>query len=434
MSFNRILRTAVVKQSITASPKGIEQSFYRACMLIALTLRSVADWPSHLALELGVRDGFPAVPGRRANVSSAGTPNTASDRRPIAFVLSSLGFGGAERVALNLAAALHERGYEIDFLLMRAEGEFLLEAKRRFNVVDLDCSRTWKLPGRLAAYLIRARPIALVPSFWRLNLCACLARAVAPTTKLALWEHSPPSVTRNAPTWLYYLTASLFYRAATRIVAVSDGVRNDIRRHTFGLGRKTVTIYNAIALPPGLPAAASSKRIIWVGRFAEPKNPQLMLEAFAYLASSEGYTLDFVGDGPLRPDVEARAEELQVSDRVRFLGFQPDVYSCIMRANILVLSSDQEGLPTVIGEALNAGLRLVSTDCGEGVHEILENGKYGTIVPTNDPPAMAEAIARELATPGDPELQQQGAQRFKPCIVAGQFVAAIGLEAPLPES
>ena len=352
---------------------------------------------------------------------------SAVDSRRIAFLLSSLKFGGGERVALNLAHALKDRGYDIDFVLMQAVGELLDEATRDFNVIDLQCSRTWKLPARLVRYLTRARPAALVSSFWKLNLCACVARPFAPRLKLALWEHSPPSRSRNSPTWLYFLTASLFYRLATRVIAVSAGVADDIRAITFGIDRKIVTIFNAIPGPKHFVRARrrrSGRRIIWVGRFAEPKNPGLMIEAFARLPSS-GYALDLLGDGPMRADLEKRVDDVGLAARVRFLGYQPDVYAHMAHADLLVTSSDREGLPTVLVEALYAGLGIVSTDCGAGIRQILVDGIYGTIVPPNDPEAMAGAILRELANPRDPETQRRGAERFDPVLVSHQFMAAI---------
>lgn len=354
-------------------------------------------------------------------------------RPKIAFVHSSLKFGGAERVTLNLAHALKAQGYDIDILLMSAEGELLDEAARDFNLIDLACSKTWMLPARLLKYLLHHRPTALVPSFWRLNLCACLARMLAPRTKLALWEHSPPSRIAHTPAWLYFLTASIFYRFATRVIAVSDGVAADIRRITIGLGSKVVTVYNAIPapdLPPPGEALAPGHRIIWVGRLADPKNPALMLEAFSRLPASGGYCLDILGDGSQRDQLEQRAADLGIAERVRFLGFRSDAYEYMAVADLLALSSDREGLPSVVIEALNAGLAIVSTDCGEGVHEILGEGVYGTIVPVGAAEALADAMKEELARRRDPVVQRRGAARFEPAQVALRFAQVIGLPRP----
>jgi glycosyltransferase involved in cell wall biosynthesis len=348
-------------------------------------------------------------------------------RPRIAFLLPSLKFGGAERVALNLAAALRDKGYDVDFLLMLAEGELLAQAEESFRVVDLRCSRTWKLPGLLARYLRRERPDALISSFWKLNLCACLARIARPATRLALWEHSPPSRSVNSPVRLYAPSATILYRLATRVVAVSNGVEADIRRITRGLGRKLVTVYNPIPEPEASSARTpASGQVIWIGRLDNPKNPHLMIEAFAKVARND-IRLAVLGDGAMRSALEQQARTLGIADRVDFLGFRDDVHPLLGGASVLALTSDREGLPTVLVEALHHGCGIVATDCGEGVREILDDGRLGTIVPVGDAGELARAVDFELARPRDARVQRAGAERFAPAVIAAQFLAALGL-------
>lgn len=358
-----------------------------------------------------------------------GAVSPSAGRGRIAFVLSSLKFGGGERVVLNLASALQSKGYAIDILLMSCEGEFLAEAQARYNVLDLHCDRTWKLPLRLGSYLRRSRPSALISSFWKLNVCACLARCAYPKVKLAVWEHSPPSRSRNSPTWLYAISASTLYRAATAVVTVSSGVATDVLRITWGLRNRVRTIWNPIPAPRSGSRVVHSpgRKIVWVGRLQDPKNPGLMLDAFSMLPASDRYSLEFVGDGHLRGELEGRARALGLAEKVKFVGFQQDPYPFIAKADLLVLSSDREGFGNVLVEALHCGLRTVSTDCGPGVHDILA-GKYGTIVPTNDSTGLAAAIRHELERDHDPEVQVRAASRFEPNVIADQFLRALALE------
>ncbi len=347
----------------------------------------------------------------------------------VAFVLSSLKFGGGERVALNLAHAFKAKGLRVDFVLLNHEGEFLAEAKQHFNVVDLRCDRTWKLPSKLASYLRRERPDALIASFWKLNLCACIARLAYPRMRLLLWEHSPPSKSANSPTWLYAVTASLLYQMATKVIAVSNGVQDDIARITIGLQGKLKVIFNPIPAPTGVKAhtqrQAGQHRIIWVGRLDSPKNPWLMLDAFALLPADLGCTLDFIGDGPLRQVLEQRATELGLQERVQFRGFQPNPYEWMMQSDLLALTSHREGFGNVLVEALYCGLRVVSTDCGGGIHDILLDNRFGTIVSAGDALALANAIAKVLRSPCNPTHQIEGAERFLPNVISQQFLQAM---------
>ena len=343
----------------------------------------------------------------------------------IAILLPSLKIGGAERVALNLAEALKEAGWDVTILLMSHEGQLLDRATRDFAVVDLRCDRTRKLPTLLSAWMA-ANPIdILVSNFWKLNLCACLAILRHRTTRLILWEHSPPSLSPNSPTLLYAVSASILYRAAEKIVCVSQGVLTDVERVTVGLGGRLRVVFNAVPAPPrdrSIDTATGTKRIAWIGRLAPPKNPQLLIEAVSLLGVGDVEVL-FIGDGPKRSKLEAQATSLGIGAQIRFAGFQSDPYPLLATCQLLVVSSDREGLPTVIVEALHCGLDVVSTDCGDGVREILDDGRLGTIVPKGDARALSAAIQSALSAPRDRVSQMAGADRFSPAKIVREFLA-----------
>lgn len=351
-----------------------------------------------------------------------------SVEKKIAILLPSLKFGGGERVSLNLAKEIKGLGIAIDILVMSKEGEFLAEAEKEFAVHDLQCNKTYKLPYLLLQYLIRNRPNALISSFWKLNICACLSRLFFPFFKLLLWEHSPPSRTSLSPTWLYALSASLLYQLATKIVSVSDGVREDIRQCTVGLSRKLLRIYNPI-FPP---TSFISKRhvneipkVISVGRLELEKNPQLLIEAFALLSEKTEAELLIVGDGSLREYLERLCVTLHIEKKVRFIGFVKNPYEFLINSDLYVMTSTYEGFGNTIAEALYCGLPVVSTDCPVGPRELLEGGMYGTLVPLNDPIALAKAMENELKNRRSPEVQQLAALRFLPETVAKQFLDLI---------
>jgi len=350
----------------------------------------------------------------------------------IAILLPSLKFGGAERVALNLAGAFKELGIQVDFLLMSYEGEFLAEAMNNFAVVDLQCQKTYQLPGRLLGYIAKNRPDVLISNFWKLHLCSSLVRVLFPFFKLLLWEHSPPSKSVNSPILLYALSSSILYQFATRVIVVSSGVYDDISHWTVGLHSLLTVIYNPIVPPdPYLVervALCSPKHltVVSVGRLDHPKNPGLLIEAFSLLPTDCQAVLIIVGDGVLRGALERRCQELGISDRVTFLGYSSNPYQVIAASDLLVVSSDREGLPSVIIEALYCGLPIVSTDCGGGVHDILLDGQYGTIVPVKDEKALAKAIENELKNRRLPQIQKVAAERFLPSVIVKQFLAVMG--------
>lgn len=348
--------------------------------------------------------------------------------KKIAILLPSLKFGGAERVSLSLARALEDNDCSIDILLMSKEGEFLAEAEANFRVIDLQCNKTYKLPHKLAAYLWRDRPDVLISSFWKLNLCACLAKALFPQLKLIVWEHSTPSKSPNSPPWLYAPTASVFYQMANRVVAVSTGARDDIDNFSIGLRRKLTVIFNPIE-PPHADEIATTriaspqeKHIVSVGRLDENKNHRLLIEAFALVATRTPARLSILGEGSLRGELEKLCHNLEINDRVKFFGFHQRPYEILAGCDLLVVTSNREGLPSVMIEAMYCGLPVVSTDCGAGIDDILAGGRYGRIVPRNDKGALVDAIEAELRDRRPSDVQKEGATRFLPHIAANRFI------------
>ena len=335
-------------------------------------------------------------------------------------------------MSLTLGKAFKALGISVDILVMSKEGEFLDEAQNGFNLIDLKCNKTYKLPLILLEYASSNKPDVVISSFWKLNLCACLARTFFPFYKLILWEHSPPTKTPFSPAWIYAISASLIYQLSTKIVAVSDGVGDDIRKCTIGLSNKIITIYNPI-VPPAVEVASvkASERtgpslIVSVGRLEPQKNPGLLIRAFSIVCkNNSNVNLLFVGDGSLRSELEKSCRDLNLEDRIQFLGFSPNPYEVLRNADLFVLSSNYEGLGNVIIEALFCGLPIVSTDCPSGPSELLMNGTYGSLVPVDDEVALAAAIKSELSNKREPSAQIHAAQRFMPNIVANKFLEVL---------
>lgn len=119
-----------------------------------------------------------------------------------------------------------------------------------------------------------------------------------------------------------------------------------------------------------------------------------------------------LGEGEKRFELEGMIRSLGLENDVQMLGFMPNPYMYMARASVFVLSSAWEGFSNVTAEALACGIPIVSTDCPSGPAEILENGKYGKLVPVVDLGAMAQAILATLDSIPDRRRLQQRAQVF----------------------
>jgi glycosyltransferase involved in cell wall biosynthesis len=134
-----------------------------------------------------------------------------------------------------------------------------------------------------------------------------------------------------------------------------------------------------------------------------------LLRAHAQL--HDDIRLVILGEGPLRPRLERLARDLGIDHRVDFAGFLTNPYPCYRASDAVVLSSRWEGLPTVLIEALSLGTPVVSTDCPSGPAEILEDGRWGRLVPPDHPVALARAISATLEE-GRPAPDASAHERF----------------------
>ena len=124
--------------------------------------------------------------------------------------------------------------------------------------------------------------------------------------------------------------------------------------------------------------------------------------------------LVILGEGVDRAALEALVASEGLVDRVQLPGFCQNPWDYIAAADLFVLSSEWEGLPTVLIEALALGTRVVATDCPSGPREILEQGRHGELVPVGDDALLAQAMIRALESPGDAIARRQSARRFTP--------------------
>lgn len=147
------------------------------------------------------------------------------------------------------------------------------------------------------------------------------------------------------------------------------------------------------------------KRIVSVGRLSEQKNQKILIEAFAKnICKYPDYALELYGDGELKTDLVSLCKKLCIEDKVHFMGTTKEIRDRIRTARLFVLSSDYEGIPNALIEAMALGLPCISTDCKPGgARTLITSGKDGLITPINDSELLAEAIDYMLSHPNEAE-------------------------------
>lgn len=336
--------------------------------------------------------------------------------QPVAFLLPNMRGGGAERVALRLVEDFLSRGHEVDLLLMSPVGELMPLVPAACRVLDLNAARIRSVIVPLRKYLRDREPVALQASMWPLTVAAVIARSLARSqTRLLLSEHVMLShqYSQFGRLRRSFLSRSIAwsYPKANARVAVSERVADDLTAIS-GIDRKSIdVIYNPVAGPPpgNIPTAEimalwgeAVDRILTVGSLKEQKNQAMMIRAFALLRKRRRAKLMILGEGDLRASLQDLAAEYGVADDVLLPGFATNPWPYYASATAFALSSDYEGYPLVLIEAMKCGLPVVCTDCESGPAEILAGGLYGELTPLGDEVAFAEALERALSRPHNP--------------------------------
>jgi len=258
---------------------------------------------------------------------------------------------------------------------------------------------------RLVSLLRTLRPDAVLSTMTGTNLLVVLACMRARIrTRLVLREASSLVNTRSA---LKRQAMRWLYRCADGLVAVSAGVAQDLR--ALGLSNDRIhVIRNPVDVErlrrlavAGLPAALHDKTpyVVSLGRLTEAKDFPTLLQAYATSALRGSHYLVIVGEGEQRANLENLVGHLGLEDRVLLTGAMDNPHRVLARAAMHVMASRWEGYPNVLLEALALGVPVVSTDCPHGPREILDDGRYGHLVPVGDAAALANAMDAELERP-----------------------------------
>lgn len=336
-------------------------------------------------------------------------------KKKIAFLINSLGKGGAEHVVVNLAEHFAGLGNEILLVTSRVlpeEYEVTFSAKRRLleeEIKGAPFGRLGKIPARIRGLkkIWREEKPDLVISFiGKMNLYAMLSAGKMDIPVILSVRSDPareyPSVAQKK------LAERLFRKAAGVIFQTEDAM-------TFF--SKRVQEHSAV-LPNALSESFIKSRyegdrddeIIMVGRLDTNKNHAMLLRAFARLHGEyPSMKIKIYGGGltgsDTRPMLEALAKELGIENKVHFMGRQSDVRMKIERARIFVLASGYEGMPNALLEAMATGLAVISTDCPcGGPRSVIRNGENGLLIPVGDTEALEEALRCILE---HPELEER---------------------------
>jgi glycosyltransferase involved in cell wall biosynthesis len=344
-------------------------------------------------------------------------------RYKILLIMPSLAGGGAEKIMSLLLKYLNREIFEPSLVLLNKEGTYLDEIPEDVTIIDLNKRGRmdfFRLVAQLAKHIAREAPSLIVSSLTYTNYLTLLSRFLSgKSIPVILSDQNTLSILlkheRLYP--LKKIIIKLLYPHADRIIANSEGVKEDLLNFLPLDPDKILLIYNSIDIATIDKLTKEEVEHPWFqdeipvliacGRLTRQKNYPLLIKTFAKVQEATRAKLLILGEGEELRALEKLACTLGVRDKVSFLGFQKNPFKFMARGTIFVLSSSWEGFANVIIEAIACGVPVISTDCPSGPAELITDGVNGILVRVENRDALSKAILRLLR---DEPLRKQLAE------------------------
>lgn len=343
----------------------------------------------------------------------------------ILFIIISFAGGGAERLLTHLLKHLKRDSFEKVVVIFEKRIDYK-NIPEDVRIICLNKKRAidfFKLIISLGNIIRKERPSLIHAHLTYANYLTVLARYFSKyKVPLILTEqtHLGHSLKEERFSFFKKEIVKNLYPKANRIVAVSNGVKRNLVED-FGISEKKIkVIYNSVDITIIEELSKEEVAHPWFkeeipivvtcGRLVTPKNYPLLLRSFQRVLRKTDAKLIIIGKGEERKNLESLTISLGIEKSVAFLGFQNNPFKYIAKSDIFVLSSDFEGLPNVLIEAMACGVPVISTRCPSGPDEIITDGENGLLVPVGDEEALTQAILRLLE---DKELRKKLAKAGK---------------------
>ncbi len=346
-------------------------------------------------------------------------------QKKIAIVIADMGAtGGAEKVAADLVEEFYARNYDVTVIKFEEYGGIARSHPGKTIHLHLP-SKEGSLARQVFTMLNRAwhfrqvfqrEKFDHIFSFLEASNVPC---AIASRDVVLSMHLDPNKMTRNE-----WRAVRLFYPRVKRVIAVSKQM-HDLLADQANLSN-VVAIYNPINTQKikqlaQIPVTINGRFILAVGRLETQKRFDYLLQAFAQTQLKDDCQLVIMGEGRQLAKLQALTAELGLEQKVIFTGFDSNPYKYMARAEFQVMTSDYEGYPVTLIEALSVGCPVISTDCPTGPREIIQQGKNGLLVPQGDVQAIAKAMDGLFT---DNSLRQQ-MRNFAPNSVMQNDIALV---------
>ncbi len=316
----------------------------------------------------------------------------------VLFVTAYMGFGGTERVISVVANELARRGHSIGIYMTTCSNKSVYPLDKSIKLSSASkVESSMEILKSIKAYTKSFDPDVVV-AFMPYPCIFTVFSLLGTKYPVVVSERNDPAKFDGKDASKFrFMVRDIAYSLAKGAVFQTEGAQSYFSKSII---KKSTIIINplntdAICEPY---VGMRDKRIVNVGRLTSQKNQKLLLTAFSKICNDfPDWILEIYGDGEDRELLEKYSNELSINGRVVFCGNQKNVINLIKTAGLFAFSSDFEGLPNALAEAMAIGLPCVSTDCTPGgARMFIKDGENGFLVPIKDADALASAMKKVM--------------------------------------
>lgn len=332
------------------------------------------------------------------------------EKKTIIFFIYQMGAGGAARTLLNILNNIDRTSFNPILVTLNYNGSYEEYLKPDVKFIKLETKRLRSAILPLAKIIRNEKADIVFSTIPNYNTIAILARVFSFTRAKNIVREAAylgGSLKEN----LKLIAYGLLYKLSSKVIALSNGVKDNIVKRYKVNPNKIRVIYNPVDLETiqqksvqhadvepehQLIFESDAKVIITAGRLVNDKDHKTLLRAFAKVNKQMKSKLVILGEGELEDELKHQAEQLNIAKDVYFVGFQKNPYVYFKQADVFVLSSKREGFGHVLAEALATGTPIVSTACRPGAVEVLADGEYGKLSAVGNADALADNMVDVL--------------------------------------
>lgn len=313
--------------------------------------------------------------------------------KKLIFIIQSMGLGGAERV-VSLLMNYFCDAYDISLITFeKREKEYVIDNRIHRAIMQIPDGNKKFFVGRKLLekeiYLLKADIVVAFDFFPNLLLSSISKKKKGYVSILA--ERNAPKESELSK--VSRILRKIYFGRADKFVFQTEDAKNYYSRK---IQKKSVIIANPIKNDLPYREWEGDHTVVAVGRLTKQKNYKLLLSAFADFVKEENeYRLLIYGDGKEKEELKKICKDLEIQDFVCFKGSVEGVHKYIRNGEIYVMSSDYEGMPNALMEAMAMGYPVISTDCPSGgSRALIDDEKNGLLVSCNDKDALSDALKR----------------------------------------